>query len=71
MAARQGAERLVDVTRAHVDGCIHASPANLAFAERMAATGVRVRVLNDGPGLSGCAVRFGSGDRCAGGGVTP
>ena len=44
MAAQQGAERLVDVTRAHVDGCIYASPANLTFAERMAALGARVRV---------------------------
>ena len=44
MAAQQGAERLVDVTQAHVDGCIYASPANLTFAERMAAMGARVRV---------------------------
>ncbi len=44
MAAQQGAPRLVDVTRAHVDGCIYASPANLAFAERMVALGARVRV---------------------------
>ena len=44
MAAQQGAERLVDVTRGHVDGCIYASPANLTFAERMAAMGARVRV---------------------------
>ena len=44
MAAQQGAERLVDVTQGHVDGCIYASPANLTFAERMAAMGARVRV---------------------------
>uniref|UniRef100_UPI002619B3D0 aconitase X n=1 Tax=uncultured Amaricoccus sp. TaxID=339341 RepID=UPI002619B3D0 len=44
MAAQQGAERLVDVTRVHVDGCIYASPANLVFAERMAEMGARVRV---------------------------
>lgn len=44
MAAQQGAERLVDVTQAHVDGCIYASPANLTFAERMAEMGARVRV---------------------------
>lgn len=44
MAAAQGAERLVDVTRAHIDGCIYASPANLTFAERMAAMGARVQV---------------------------
>lgn len=44
MAAQQGAGRLVDVTRGHIDGCIYASPANLTFAERMAATGARVRI---------------------------
>lgn len=44
MAANQGAARLIPVARAHVDGCIYASPANLAFAERMAALGARVRV---------------------------
>jgi predicted aconitase len=44
MAASQGAERLVDVDRAHIDGCIYASPANLVFAERMADLGGRVRL---------------------------
>ncbi|MCF6368065.1 cis-3-hydroxy-L-proline dehydratase [Rhizobium halophilum] len=44
MAAQQGAPRLVDVTQAHVDGCIYASPANLTFAERMADLGARVRI---------------------------
>lgn len=44
MARQQGAGRLIDVTQGHVDGCIYASPANLAFAERMAETGARVRV---------------------------
>src|SRR5690606_8762024 len=44
MAANQGATRLIDVTRAHIDGCIYASPANLVFAERMADLGARVRV---------------------------
>ena len=44
MAANQGAERLTDVSRAHIDGCIYASPANLTFAERMADMGARVRV---------------------------
>jgi cis-L-3-hydroxyproline dehydratase len=44
MAAQQGAERLIDVTQAHVDGCIYASPANLTFAQRMADLGGRVRV---------------------------
>ncbi len=44
MAAHQGAERLVDVTQGHIDGCIYASPANLTFAERMAAMGGRVTI---------------------------
>jgi len=44
MAAQQGAERLIDVTQGHIDGCIYASPANLTFAERMAGTGARVRI---------------------------
>lgn len=44
MAGQQGAERLCDVTRAHIDGCIYASPANLTFAEKMAELGGRVRI---------------------------
>lgn len=44
MAAGQGARRLTDVTRAHIDGCIYASPANLTFARAMADMGARVRV---------------------------
>ncbi|QRZ14998.1 DUF521 domain-containing protein [Paracoccus methylovorus] len=44
MAAQQGAERLVDVTQAHIDGCIYASPANLTFAERMAEMGAKVKI---------------------------
>ncbi|MBA8840019.1 aconitase X [Ochrobactrum sp. RH2CCR150] len=44
MAANQGAERLIDVAQAHIDGCIYASPANLTFAEKMADMGARVRV---------------------------
>ncbi|MBL9058429.1 MAG: aconitase family protein [Mangrovicoccus sp.] len=44
MAAQQGATRLTDVTRAHIDGCIYASPANLTFAEMMARLGAAVRV---------------------------
>ena len=42
MAANQGAERLIDVTQGHIDGCIYASPANLTFAEKMADMGARV-----------------------------
>lgn len=44
MAENQGATHLVDVTQAHIDGCIYASPANLIFAERMADMGAKVRV---------------------------
>lgn len=44
MAAQQGAQTLTGVTRAHIDGCIYASPANLRFAEVMADMGARVRV---------------------------
>lgn len=44
MALAQGAADLTDVTRAHVDGCIYASPANLRVAEAFAAMGARVRV---------------------------
>uniref|UniRef100_UPI0025DFCB24 cis-3-hydroxy-L-proline dehydratase n=1 Tax=uncultured Aureimonas sp. TaxID=1604662 RepID=UPI0025DFCB24 len=44
MARQQGAARLIDVTRAHIDGCIYAGPANLVFAEAMEAMGGRVRV---------------------------
>ena len=44
VATEQGARTLVDVTRAHIDGCIYASPANLAFAERMAELGAKVRI---------------------------
>jgi len=44
MARQQGATALVDVTRAHIDGCIYAGPANLIFAEAMEKAGGRVRV---------------------------
>lgn len=44
MASQQGARALVDVTRAHVDGCIYAGPANLVFAEKMEELGARVRI---------------------------
>ena len=45
MARQQGARALVNVTRAHVDGCIYAGPANLVFAETMEELGARVRIL--------------------------
>jgi predicted aconitase/predicted aconitase with swiveling domain len=44
MARQQGAAALTSVTRAHIDGCIYAGPANLVFAEAMEALGARVRV---------------------------
>lgn len=42
MAATQGARRLIDVTRGHIDGCIYAHEANLIFAETMAELGAQV-----------------------------
>ena len=39
MARQQGAERLTDISRGHMDGTILAHPANLIFAERMAELG--------------------------------
>ncbi|PWJ16200.1 aconitase X [Jannaschia seohaensis] len=44
LAAVQGAPRLIPITRAHIDGCIHAAPAFLRFAEAMVAMGAKVRV---------------------------
>ncbi|MEM9250316.1 MAG: aconitase family protein [Pseudomonadota bacterium] len=44
MAAIQGAPRLIDVMRGHIDGCIYAHDANLIFAEAMAEMGARVTI---------------------------
>ncbi len=44
IAAAQGARDLIDVTRAHIDGCILAHDANLDFAETMLKMGARVRI---------------------------
>lgn len=44
MAAVQGANELIDVSRAHIDGCILAHDANLDFAETMQQMGARVVV---------------------------
>lgn len=44
MARASGAERLIDVTRGHIDGCHYAGPAFLAFAERMVEIGAAVRI---------------------------
>ena len=42
MAEAQGARRLIDVSRGHIDGCILAHSANLRFAEVMRDRGARV-----------------------------
>lgn len=44
MAHQQGAARLTDITRGHMDGTLLAHPANLIFAEKMDALGAKVRV---------------------------
>lgn len=44
MAHALGAEKLIDVSRGHIDGCILAHDANLIFAERMADMGAQVQI---------------------------
>ena len=44
MAGLYGAAELVDVTQAHIDGCIYIGPGGLAFAERLAALGAQVAI---------------------------
>ncbi len=44
MARALNAPQLIDVTRAHIDGCIYAGPAFLTFAEHMADLGGKVRI---------------------------
>ncbi|KUM38704.1 cis-3-hydroxy-L-proline dehydratase [Pseudomonas sp. EpS/L25] len=44
MARLQGARELLDITQAHIDGCIYTGPASLAFAQRLVAWGGRVQV---------------------------
>ena len=44
MAAIAGADRLIDVTQAHIDGCIYTGPAGLAFARLFEQWGGRVRI---------------------------
>jgi predicted aconitase/predicted aconitase with swiveling domain len=41
MAAAQGAHELIDVSRAHIDGCILAHDANLDFAEKLNQMGAK------------------------------
>ncbi|WP_372874365.1 aconitase X [Pseudomonas sp.] len=44
MAELQGAGELIDITQAHIDGCIYTGPASLRFAEQLLAWGAAVRV---------------------------
>lgn len=44
MAEIEGASELIDITRAHIDGCIYTGPGGLAFAEKLKDLGGRVRV---------------------------
>ena len=44
VARAAGAERLIDVASAHVDGCLYHGQASLDFAERLSAGGARVTV---------------------------
>jgi cis-L-3-hydroxyproline dehydratase len=44
MAELQGATELLDVTQAHIDGCIYTGPASLRFARQLVDWGARVRV---------------------------
>jgi len=44
MAAIEGAGRLIDVSQAHIDGCIYTGPGGLAFAEQLRDWGGRVAV---------------------------
>lgn len=44
MAALQGADRLIDVAQAHIDGCIYTGPGSLQFAEQLRDWGGKVAV---------------------------
>ncbi len=44
LAEAVGADRLIDVTKAHIDGCLYHGQAGLEFAERLAAAGAEVAV---------------------------
>jgi cis-L-3-hydroxyproline dehydratase len=44
MAEIEGADALIDITRAHIDGCIYTGPGGLAFAEKLKDLGGRVKV---------------------------
>ena len=44
MARLEGATRLIDVTQAHIDGCIYTGPASLRFAEALLSEGAHVSI---------------------------
>ncbi|WP_457966933.1 aconitase X [Pseudomonas sp. R4-84] len=44
MAEIQGADQLLDITQAHIDGCIYTGPASLRFAEQLVRWGAKVSV---------------------------
>ncbi|HRQ36438.1 MAG TPA: aconitase X catalytic domain-containing protein [Chloroflexota bacterium] len=44
MAGVHGAERLLDVASAHIDGCLYHGDSGLEFAERLVAGGAQVRI---------------------------
>jgi predicted aconitase/predicted aconitase with swiveling domain len=44
MAELQGADRLIDVTQAHIDGCIYTGPGSLKFAQQLRDWGGTVAV---------------------------
>jgi len=44
MAELQGATDLLDITQAHIDGCIYTGPASLRFARQLVEWGAKVRV---------------------------
>ncbi|WP_426140707.1 aconitase X [Pseudomonas sp. DWP3-1-2] len=44
MAELQGATELLDITQAHIDGCIYTGPASLRFAQQLVQWGASVRV---------------------------
>lgn len=44
MAGLMGADRLIDVTKAHIDGCIYIGPGGLDFAQRLCGMGAKVAI---------------------------
>ncbi len=44
MAELQGADRLIDVTQAHIDGCVYTGPGSLKFAQQLRDWGGKVAV---------------------------